>query len=110
MYESEDTFSRAFITCFLEEFQNESAGHAVKELKLLSEEKNRPFYLLNLFQCLTAICAQADKPVVLMIDEIDSAKNNQVFLDFLSQLRKYYLQRERKGTAANWKTIRPWSG
>ncbi len=100
MYESEDAFSRAFTTCFLEEFHYESAGQPVKELERLSEEKNRPFYLLNLFLCLTSICGQADKPVVLMIDEIDSAKNNQVFLDFLSQLRKYYLQRERKGTAA----------
>lgn len=100
MYENEDSFSRAFTACFLEEFHNESARHSVKELGMMSEEKDKPFYLLHLFMCLTAICEQADKPIVLMIDEIDSAKNNQVFLDFLSQLRKYYLQRERKGTAA----------
>ena len=29
-----------------------------------------------------------------MIDEVDSASNNQVFIDFLSQLRGYYLNRE----------------
>lgn len=35
------------------------------------------------------------RPVVLMIDEVDSAANNQVFLDFLSLLRRYYLNREK---------------
>ena len=34
-----------------------------------------------------------------MIDEVDSAANNQVFLDFLAQLRSYYLEREARGTA-----------
>ena len=34
------------------------------------------------------------KKVVLMIDEVDQASNNQVFLDFLGQLREYYLGRE----------------
>ncbi len=29
-----------------------------------------------------------------MIDEVDQASNNQVFLDFLGQLREYYLGRE----------------
>lgn len=29
-----------------------------------------------------------------MIDEVDSATNNQVFLDFLAQMRGYYLNRE----------------
>lgn len=33
-----------------------------------------------------------------MIDEVDSAANNQVFLDFLAQLRGYYMQRENKAT------------
>ena len=31
---------------------------------------------------------------MLMIDEVDSASNNQVFIDFLAQLRVYYLNRE----------------
>lgn len=29
-----------------------------------------------------------------MIDEVDSATNNQVFLDFLAQLRAYYIDRD----------------
>lgn len=30
-----------------------------------------------------------------MIDEVDSASNNQVFIDFLAQLRGYYLKRDK---------------
>ena len=33
-----------------------------------------------------------------MIDEVDSASNNQVLLDFLSQLRGYYLHRRKRPT------------
>ncbi len=40
-------------------------------------------------------CKCSDKPLVLMIDEVDSASNNQVFLDFLAQLRSLYLKREK---------------
>ncbi len=109
MYENEDSFSRAFATCFLEEFQTSGkicedkrplAEQVIKELETVLVEQNRPFYLMNLFRYLIAVCELSDRPLVLMIDEIDSAKNNQVFLDFLSQLRNYYLRRERKGTAA----------
>ena len=35
---------------------------------------------------------------MLMIDEVDSATNNQVFLDFLAQLRGYYINRSRFAT------------
>lgn len=54
--------------------------------------------LRKLFVCLSQICAAASKPLVLMIDEVDSAANNQVFLDFLAQLRAYYLTRKRTPT------------
>ncbi len=36
----------------------------------------------------------SEKPLVLMIDEVDSASNNQVFLDFLAMLRGSYINRE----------------
>ena len=42
----------------------------------------------------TTWCASTNKPVVLMIDEVDSATNNQVFLDFLAQLREGYISRD----------------
>ena len=35
------------------------------------------------------------KPIVLIIDEVDTATNSQVFLDFLGRLRADYLKKER---------------
>lgn len=103
MFENETSFSRAFTIYFLEEFltecqnQSESLKHAVNELEKMLHQSS-PFYLMLLFRALNAICNLAPKPVLLMVDEVDSAANNQVFLDFLSQLRGAYLQRARKGT------------
>lgn len=54
--------------------------------------------LSELFFCLSEWCEGAEKPIVLIIDEVDSASNNQVFLDFLAQLRGYYLNRNKKPT------------
>ncbi len=54
--------------------------------------------LSELFICLSEWCEESAKPVILIIDEVDSASNNQVFLDFLAQLRGYYLNRNRKPT------------
>ena len=47
---------------------------------------------------LSRICETSKKPIVLMVDEVDSASNNQVFIDFLAQLRGYYLDRENQPT------------
>ena len=52
--------------------------------------------LSALFKTVSAWCAQSDKKIVLMIDEADYAAGSQVFLDFLSQLRGYYIKRRKK--------------
>lgn len=51
----------------------------------------------ELFDTLITWCSVSELPIVLMIDEVDSATNNQVFLDFLSQLRDGYNSRNTKG-------------
>ncbi len=48
----------------------------------------------TLFGTLRSWVLSSARPVVLVIDEVDSATNNQVFLDFLAQLRLQYLTRE----------------
>ena len=45
-------------------------------------------------------CNTSEKPVILIIDEVDSATNNRVFLDFLAQLRDGYIARDTDGIAA----------
>lgn len=44
---------------------------------------------------LSRVCGDSKTPIVLMIDEVDSASNNQVFIEFLAQLRSYYLKRDK---------------
>ncbi len=65
---------------------------ALEELASLKEKQNISMDML--FARLSRNCETCEKPIVLMIDEVDSASNNQVFIDFLSQLRGYYLNRE----------------
>ena len=48
----------------------------------------------ELFIALNEWCGISDKPVVMVIDEVDSASDNQVFLDFLGLLREGYISRE----------------
>ncbi|MDE7479158.1 MAG: ATP-binding protein [Lachnospiraceae bacterium] len=65
----------------------------LKPLRALMDKNSKS--LKNLFVSLSSMCKKSTKPVVLMIDEVDSASNNQVFIDFLALLRSYYLNRDR---------------
>ena len=47
----------------------------------------------ELFITLGMWCGLSAKPIVMFIDEVDSASNNQVFMDFLAQLRNRYISR-----------------
>lgn len=75
-----------------EELENAIEAAAFEKLTVLKDVEN--VTLDKMFRCLSKICRTAKKPVVLMIDEVDSASNNQVFIDFLAQLRGYYLARD----------------
>lgn len=97
-FETENIFCLAFAEMFLEEFQvsgNVTADcqEAVEQLSATVKSSDDTLRLQKLFRYLTGICQASKRPVVLMIDEVDSASNNQVFLDFLAQLRYYYLKR-----------------
>lgn len=59
--------------------------------------------LALLFACFSQWCGQTKRKIVLLVDEVDSAANNQVFLDFLAQLRGYYLHRKKR--PAFWSVI-----
>lgn len=69
----------------------------MKEMYHEIEDCVQGMNLMVLSRFLQRVCKCSEKPVILMIDEVDSASNNQVFLDFLAQLRSYYLQRDTKG-------------
>ena len=97
-------FAAAFAKSFLRALQrdgdrqDEAFRKAAVHLERRLEEEGNGFALMELFEELSDICAVSDRPMVLMIDEVDSATNNQVFLDFLAQLRAYYIRRTRQPT------------
>lgn len=62
------------------------------QVKIL-KSNNDSYNMGDLFDCLNDWCNETKKPIVLIIDEVDNASNNQVFLDFLAQLRSDYLDR-----------------
>lgn len=87
-----NAFSKEFLTAAvrINESGKDSLWNPLTDFVENSEDRS----LRELFVCLNRICAASDKPVVLCIDEVDSASNNQVFIDFLAQFRRYYLSRE----------------
>ena len=66
----------------------------LEQLHAFAEHAGETVSLSSFFRCLSKWCGLSQKKLVLIIDEVDSAANNQVFLDFLSQLRGYYLSRD----------------
>ncbi|MCI7322402.1 MAG: ATP-binding protein [Lachnospiraceae bacterium] len=99
-FEIENQFSLIFAKLFLRGLKmnllsdDQKFQSAIGQLELQVREKRTDYELPELFDSLAGICASSDKPIVLMIDEVDSATNNQVFLDFLAQLRAYYIDRD----------------
>lgn len=97
-------FSLSFASSFLRELEDNItviSTELQKEIACLRENatvSNIYFSMKELFEGISNICAKTNKPLVLMIDEVDNAANNQVFLDFLAQLRSYYIKREKRST------------
>lgn len=98
-FENAHIFSTTFASYFLRTIRNRRrpilglCDDILEKLDYTSVQ-DPLFSLGKLFLILSELCDTAEKPVVLIIDEADSATNNQVFLDFLAQLRAYYLNRE----------------
>lgn len=67
----------------------------LEELQKRVSDAETNFRFFHLSGLLIRICENCETPLVLMIAEVDSATNNQVFLNFLAQLRSTYLKREK---------------
>lgn len=65
-----------------------------EDLTKLANPSDVNVRMAQMFDCFSTWCERSDKPVVLVIDEVDTASNNQVFLDFLAQLRAAYLEQD----------------
>lgn len=98
-FADEQTFVRSFIR-YIEELVSDermTRGIQMEDMQALTALRGEDRISMDeLFRGLSRICKTADRKVILMIDEVDSASNNQVFIDFLALLRGYYLDRERR--------------
>jgi hypothetical protein len=97
-FQQEGTFVKAFARILwsvrnIRSYMSEEIQSEIKTMKYSKE-----FVLDDLFSVLSDWCDEAEKPIILIIDEVDNASNNQVFLDFLAQLRGYYLERNDRPT------------
>lgn len=97
-FQNEEAFSKVFAKIYVRACREQQTDG----VEMLTEplchfiEKEKCAALQELFVKLSKGCGDSWKKIVLIIDEIDSAGNNQVFLDFLAMLRTYYLNREHK--------------
>ena len=101
-FEDEQSFVKAFCRILLREKLTgvQYAPPVENNFQDILERTDHLAKLDELTDVFLLWCASAAKPIVLMIDEVDSATNNQVFLDFLGQLRNGYLNRADKGIPA----------
>ena len=97
---SEFATEGSFVKAFARELWSISHTNMVAEIaeQVKTIKFSKEYTLADLFGILIEWCEISEKPIVLMIDEVDSASNNQVFLDFLAQLRGYYLNRTERPT------------
>ncbi len=95
-FSSEQSFVKAFCRLFKKNpMRYKSLPEAIRDkFDDFLTRKEEKAEMDELFLALGEWCAISDKPIVMLIDEVDSATNNQVFLDFLGLLRDGYISRE----------------
>lgn len=89
---------QAFVAAFSEELLDmveKFPDDIEKRLAGFAQKTEPVISLQTLFKVLKSWCGKASRKIVLMIDEVDTASNDQVFVDFLAQLRACYLKRRR---------------
>lgn len=98
-FKQEKDFIERFSTEILDIVDNRDIpGEILDQLAGLADGTLQNDKLAILFRVLSRWCRISSKKNVLIIDEVDSASNYLVFMDFLSQLRGSYLVRDKKPT------------
>ena len=101
-------FSKAFARILLDasEFDDLVLPEKIREkFQVLNERKTSEVKMDDLFRVFRNWFNESEKPIVLIIDEVDTATNNQVFLDFLAQLRSLYLKREKNSRVKTFQSV-----
>ena len=98
-FSTEENFVQSFCRLIRREKRNglEIPVDIDARLESIQQRNEHRAKLDELFDDLAEWCEASENGIVLMIDEVDTASNNQVFLDFLAQLREGYIGRDTKG-------------
>ena len=95
-FKTEEKFVKAFCRQVVK--KKKKAGipdDIAQDLLEIVGRKEHMAVLDELFDILNRWCDISEKAIVMIIDEVDTATNNQVFLDFLAQLRADYLEQKK---------------
>lgn len=92
-FEDENSFANLFVSLMKEALDANMADKSLVDYLAGLSPKN----LDDLSEAISQLCKRADKPVLLLIDEVDKSSNNQLFVSFLGMLREMYLSREKRG-------------
>lgn len=91
-YENHERFIRIFLN------QVQRCLNFMKEdqlARLIDKNKQSIIDFEELDPFISEMVIEAGRNVVMMIDEVDKAGNNQLFLDFLGMLRQKYLEKKK---------------
>ena len=98
-FKGQETFVKSFVKLMLDEIARESD----KAKAIWQDEGIKDFETLG--QAITRFCQSYDKPVVLMIDEVDKSSDNDTFISFIGMLRKKYLERDKLGMDSTFLSV-----
>ena len=95
-YQTEGDFIQTFSRLVLDqsEFYDVNIPESISQVLDSYTQNGATNKLDALFRTFRRWIKDCEKPIVLLIDEVDNATNNQVFLDFLGLLRDGYIARE----------------
>ena len=92
-FSDENSFAKglARILCDSRDLMNIPVPDRYYELLHYLTAQKEAATISDIFKVFNQWCRENPKPVVLIIDEVDTATNNQVFLGFLGKLRANYV-------------------
>jgi hypothetical protein len=90
VFENEQNFCEMLIKMLEKEFDY-AKQHVTRDF--ISNLRKSVFNLEELSELITAVVKQQTKQLVLMIDEVDSSSNNDLFVRFIGMLRDKFLKR-----------------
>ena len=101
-FESGETLAYTLLCLLYDTLEYNEVKHASQTMKKLIEEAlasgTKTLPVLKLSRLISEICAVAEKPVILLVDEVDQAGSYAAFFEFLGLLRDKYLKRKERLT------------